>query len=711
MSNLIRLIPLILLKDGNVVQSYGFSDHPIIGQPKYTLKRMLDYQADELVVLDISSKDGSTSRTIDRNDLAHQSGNYVGLESILTENSGWLLFPLAVGGGIRSIEQAGKLISLGADKIVMNSALRKNPNLVRECSSSFGAQATVVSIDVVEIGDGFGTYDHENHVVDDRPNSLLDEIEKAQKLGAGELLINNVTRDGKRKGLNLELLDVISKISSVPVIAAGGAGSHLDFSDASNSGVSAVAASNFFHSHELSYPKLKKAIVEVAQVRPFGEESRFIRRDSDSDKGDNAKFVISRISQALEAAKNYQDLYNDKTIEFKRCKSCLYPLNSATSIYFDSKNICSGCIRTKELKSMDESESIGIETLTRIVSDARSRNSNNKYDCVIAVSGGKDSYFQTHFIKHELGLNPLLVTYDANNWTETGIRNMERMSSVFSVDHEIIAPDTELLAKMNLLGLVIMGDMSWHAHVGIATAPMRVAASRGIPLVFYGEHGREDLSGQFRFGDFPEVTYRERTEHHARGYDWTRFSGLMNINDGDLQTWAYPSDLELLATGVRGLHLGSFIDWDPHSQTQLVKEKYGFKTSPVKYDRTYRLGSNLDDMHENGVHDWLKYVKFGYGRATDHGSRDIRLGTMKRSETLSLAKQLDSTLPNDLSRWLGYTQISKNLFFLLANFFRSPNVWTYENGAWLHPEGMQDNWTPEISSQLLKEVENLTSKI
>ena len=707
----IRIIPIILVKNGNVVQSYNFSEHPIIGQPKHTLKRMLDYQADEVIILDITSNSQSVSNKISRLDLEHQGSKEVGLESILKENVDWLLYPLSVGGGIRTLEQANNLVSSGADKVVLNSSLRANRQLVKECSAHLGSQALVVSLDVVETADNFVIYDHTTRSVLQEPDSLLRQIEDAQSLGCGELLVNNVSRDGMRNGFNEELLEIVVRNSSVPVIVAGGAGSHNDFGKAIAKGVSAVAASNFFHSNELSYPKLKRDLAKIAPVRNFGEPSKRITRERFDIDLSPVEIFNSRIERAELLAADYGKHFPDKRKRFARCKSCLYPIHSATSLSFDSKSICSGCSRVTDFKLRNKSGALGESKLRTILNEGLRSTDNRPYDCVIAVSGGKDSYFQTHFIKNELGLNPLLVTYDANNWTPTGRKNMERMSSVFSVDHEIIAPPTNLLSKMNLLGLILMGDMSWHAHVGITTSPMKVAVERNIPFVFYGEHGREDLSGQFRHGDFPEITYRERIEHDARGYEWTFFEGLMGLAESDLNPWVYPSDKELLDTGVRGLHLGSFIDWDPHRQTELVREKYGFKTSPTKFDRTYRVGSNLDDMHENGLHDWLKYVKFGYGRATDHGSKDIRLGVMGRDTALALAQELDSTMPSDLKRWLEYAGISKNLFFLIANSFRSPEVWSYENGSWHHPEGMEDKWTPDSAFGLDKELKELKARL
>jgi hypothetical protein len=155
---------------------------------------------------------------------------------------------------------------------------------------------------------------------------------------------------------------------------------------------------------------------------------------------------------------------------------------------------------------------------------------------------------------------------------------------------------------------------------------MKVATQHHIPLVFYGEHGYLDLCGQFSMDDFPEVTYRDRLEHFARGYEWTYFVDREGLTAQDLSLWKYPTDEEMLALDLRGIFLGNYIYWEANEHIKLVTERYGFEVSHEPFDRTYRTMSNLDDMHENGVHDYLKYIKFGYGRATDHTCKDIRAG-------------------------------------------------------------------------------------
>jgi hypothetical protein len=259
---------------------------------------------------------------------------------------------------------------------------------------------------------------------------------------------------------------------------------------------------------------------------------------------------------------------------------------------------------------------------------------------------------------------------------------MVRMREAFGLDHIVVRPSVETLRKLNRLAFVIMGDMNWHAHVGIMTVPMKVAAQHRIPLVFYGEHGYLDLCGQFSMDDFPEVTYRDRLEHFARGYEWTYFVGREGLRSEDLVIWKYPTDQELFDHDIRGIFLGNYVYWEANEHIKLVQERYGFEISTEPFDRTYRTMSNLDDMHENGVHDYLKYVKFGYGRATDHACKDIRAGLISRGQAIGLVGQYDPVKPRDLARWLSYVGMSEDEFDRIADTFRDPRVWRREGGEW-----------------------------
>ena len=136
----------------------------------------------------------------------------------------------------------------------------------------------------------------------------------------------------------------------------------------------------------------------------------------------------------------------------------------------------------------------------RSSSEYRSRDGSN-YDCLIPVSGGKDSHYQTYVITQEFGLRPLLVTYHGNNYLPEGQRNLRNLRERFGCDHVFFSPSVEALKKMNRLCFRMMGDMNWHAHCGIFTYPIQVAVQQRIPLIIWGEHGFTDLAGMFSLND------------------------------------------------------------------------------------------------------------------------------------------------------------------------------------------------------------------
>ena len=367
------------------------------------------------------------------------------------------------------------------------------------------------------------------------------------------------------------------------------------------------------------------------------------------------------------------------------CVRCVYPVSSAVPLAFDDDGVCSGCRMASQRQEIDWHERR--KRLVRILEGHRNKNGTG-YDCIIPVSGGKDSYFQVHVISKVLGFRPLLVTYHGNNYTDVGMRNLVNMRERFDCDHLFFTPSIDVLKKMNRLGLRIMGDMNWHAHAGIFTYPIRVAVQMGIPIMIWGEHGFADLGGMHSYADFVEFTYRFRHEHGLRGYEWYDFLEMAHkfdetLTKQELITWMYPSDEEIARVGVRGLYISNYVRWDANDHGPLVQELYGFEPSPDPFDRTYRRMSNLDDMHENGIHDYMKFIKFGYGRATDHCCKDIRAGLMTREQAVGIVRRMDHVKPRDLARWLKYVGWSEQEFDSVADGFRDPRVWWKDQeGQW-----------------------------
>lgn len=372
------------------------------------------------------------------------------------------------------------------------------------------------------------------------------------------------------------------------------------------------------------------------------------------------------------------------------CKTCVYPSVAATPLTFDENGVCSGCRVNRQKQGIDWDERF--EMLRELVGEYRS---NSNYDIVIPVGGGKDSYFQTHIVTKELGLKPLLVTYHGNNYLPVAEYNLQRMRDVFDCDHIIVRPSEDMLIKMNRIGFKLQGDMNWHNHCGIFTVPIQIAVRYGVPLMLWGEHGFMDLGGMYSYNDFIEFTAKFRLEHAQRGYDWYDFTdeGLEHLGRPELKEgltakdllWAqYPSDEAIDSVGVRGLYLSNFVNWEANRQVKLMMDLYDWKPSDEPFERTYRRFSNLDDMHENGIHDYLKFIKVGYGRATDHSCKDIRAGLMTREQGVEMVRQYDHVKPRkDLDRWLKYVNMTEEVFDSICDTFRDSRVWRVENGQWV----------------------------
>lgn len=372
------------------------------------------------------------------------------------------------------------------------------------------------------------------------------------------------------------------------------------------------------------------------------------------------------------------------------CTKCVYSSATATPLTFDENGVCSGCRVSEQKNKIDWKERWNF--LKDIVNEYRSK---SNYDIIIPVSGGKDSYYQTHIAVKELGLKALLVTYHGNNYMQEGEYNLNRMREVFDCDHIIIKPSVNTLIKMNRIGFKLQGDMNWQNHCGIVTVPIQIAIKYNVPLMMWGEHGFMDLGGMYSYNDFVEFTAKFRLEHSLRGYDWYDFTdeGLEKLGRPELKEgltekelkWAqYPSDEEIDKIGVRGIYLSNFVNWDANNHVKIVENLYGWKCAQSSFERTYRTMSNLDDMHENGIHDYLKFIKFGYGRGSDHSCKDIRAGIMTRDNAIEMVKKYDHIKPKkDLERWLKYVNMTEEEFDHICDTFRSSNVWRIEDNKWV----------------------------
>ena len=249
-----RLIPVLLLQNGLLVRSEGFHTHQIIGNPIHEVARFNQWNVDELIYLDISR---DAVYDVGRDD--HRVRELNDSLSILDSVSRSCFMPLTWGGRIRELNDIRERFRRGADKVSLNSQAIAQPSFVEKAARAFGSQAIVVSIDARSCGEGeWEVFTQGGRTSTGmKPETWACEV---QKLGAGEILLQSIDRDGSGEGYDLELIRRIASVVEIPVIALGGVGRYEDYARAVKAGASAVAAANIWHFKELSDRNGKRAL-------------------------------------------------------------------------------------------------------------------------------------------------------------------------------------------------------------------------------------------------------------------------------------------------------------------------------------------------------------------------------------------------------------------------------------------------------------------
>ena len=303
------------------------------------------------------------------------------------------------------------------------------------------------------------------------------------------------------------------------------------------------------------------------------------------------------------------------------CKRCLYP-DTKPQLIFNQDRICSACINYEKKKTIDWDKKR--KEFKEILEKYRSKNKTN-YDCLIPVSGGKDSHYQTYVIKKEFGLNPLVVNFHPHDQTELGKENLENLKKI-GVDCIEFSPNPEIYLKLARFGLKELGDFQWPEHLGIFTIPVQMAVKFNIPLIIWGENPQLEY-GQPTDVNKDTILDREWNEKNG-GYFLDKIKPIDMIKYGfeldELRPYIYPTDDEIRKVGVTGVFLGTYVNWDIFNQLEIVK-KIGFKENSGNKEGTYDGWENLD-VYFTVFHDYFKFLKYGFGRATDHASIEIRLG-------------------------------------------------------------------------------------
>jgi N-acetyl sugar amidotransferase len=343
-------------------------------------------------------------------------------------------------------------------------------------------------------------------------------------------------------------------------------------------------------------------------------------------------------------------LYQDK---LQYCTRCCLP-ETMEGITFDDFGVCTPCRSSEEKMHINwkDKQSELIEILNKF-------KNKNYYDCLLPISGGKDSTFQAYILNKIYKINSLAVTHGTNWMSLTGRYNLENCINKFNLDHLFFLPNRNTINKVAKKSPELIGDACWHCHIGTQTFPMQTAVKWQIPLMIYGESIAErDGRGSYKKILKPEEKYYYGLNVSAK-VEPVKYVGN-DIKYSEVQIWNYPSKQEMIESEIIYLHLGDYIFWDEQKQTEFIINQFAWKINN-RVENTYK-GYKSNECIMAGVHDYLNFIKRGVGRATLHASDDVRRGLIKRDEAINLIKEYDPQRPHALDYFLKITDLKeKNL--------------------------------------------------
>jgi N-acetyl sugar amidotransferase len=324
-------------------------------------------------------------------------------------------------------------------------------------------------------------------------------------------------------------------------------------------------------------------------------------------------------------------------------------------LQFDQLGICQACQSSEQKIHINWVER---ELELRKVLDSAKANAGNNYDCILPISGGKDSVYQLHVLVNVYGMKPLAVTFSHNWYSETGWYNLQNALQEFNVDHIMFTPNRGLVNRIANRSLGAIGDACWHCHSGVGAFPLQAAVRFNIPLLVWGESIAES-SGR--------ASYKEPVHKFDRDY-FIKVSAKRQpkemvcetLSERDLYPFNVPTIEEIERVGVYGIHLGDYIFWDEERQTEFIRQEYGWKETEM--EGAYK-GYKSAECIMAGVHDFACYLKRGYGRSTFQACLDVRSGLMTREEGFKVAREIDSERPGALDYFLKITKLTETQFY------------------------------------------------
>lgn len=388
------------------------------------------------------------------------------------------------------------------------------------------------------------------------------------------------------------------------------------------------------------------------------------------------------------------------------CKKCVMP-DTRPGIVFDEEGVCYACRGAEEKKQTNWDARM--QKLKELCD--KYRRNDGYYDCIIAVSGGKDSHFQIYVMKELMKMNPLLVNIYNFSWTQTGLYNFDNMSETFGCDTISLHLNRKVARKITRKAFEKLGSPNWYWDSAVYVFPIRMGINMKIPLIVYGENINYEYGG---FQTKETYSAKEQISNNVVKYT----GGLdfwydEDISEKDLNACVYPTKDEIEQAELEPIYLSYFVPWNGYENYQIAK-KYGFKSLDDTGEwKREGFVEGYDQIDAIGylIHPWLKYPKFGHARTTDVCSYWIRTGRITRKEAIKLVKEHDHKLdPRALKDFVDFIDITKGEFWNVVEKFWNRELFHKVNGKWKLKNPIWEQQEKEPLLKIAKEDSKMSLK-
>jgi N-acetyl sugar amidotransferase len=368
------------------------------------------------------------------------------------------------------------------------------------------------------------------------------------------------------------------------------------------------------------------------------------------------------------------------------------------TIFFDEQGVCDACRYAEKKKRIDWQER---EAALKDLCD-RYRKSDGSFDCIVPGSGGKDSFYAAHILKHKYHMHPLTVTWAPHMYTDWGWKNFQRWIHA-GFDNYLCTTNGKIHRLLTRLALENLFHPFQPFMLGQKSIAPKMALMYDVPLIFYGEneaeYGNPIQSAETALQQQAYFSTASKKDIHIAGVSLQDLTDAYRMTDNDLSFYMPVDPEEIEKKKVRVHYMGYYLRWHPQQCYYYAVENGGFEASPERTPGTYSKYNSIDDKMDD-LHYYTTYIKFGIGRATYDASQEIRSGDITREEGVALCKKydgefperfidelfaylsVDSTIYGDVADRFDQPAMDRAYFNGLADRFRSPHLWQYGNGQW-----------------------------